>query len=104
MSADGSGPMGARTIDVFQLKERCLELLRELAETGGEIVVTINGRPVSRLVPYRDKTGSENDGTKRPKPFYGMYRDKIEILGDIVSPMPPEWFTDPVTPGGEQSC
>ncbi len=93
MSADSNKPTGTRTIEASEFKDDCLELMDELAETGGEIVITRNGRPVSRLVPYREK----------PKTIFGIDRGKIEILGDIVSPMPPEWFADPGKSGGEQS-
>ena len=74
-----------RTITASEFKARCLKLMDEVAETGNEIVITKYGRPVSRLVPYR----------KAPKAPFGRDRDIIRILGDIVSPMPAEWFTDP---------
>jgi antitoxin (DNA-binding transcriptional repressor) of toxin-antitoxin stability system len=54
----------------------------EVAASGREIVITKNGRPVSRLVPYREK----------PRMPFGRNRDKIRVLGDIVSPMPADWF------------
>ena len=46
----------------------------EVADSGTEIVITKNGRPVSRLVPYREKN-------------FGKDRDKIRILGDIIEPI-----------------
>ena len=30
---------------------------------------------------------------------FGRNRDKIRIPGDIVSPMPAEWFEDPTNSG-----
>ena len=57
----------------------------EVAESGEEIVITKHGRPVSKLAPYRTK----------PKMPFGRHRDRIQILGDIVSPMPAEWFEKP---------
>ena len=68
-----------------EFKARCLKLMDEVAETGEEIVITKNGRPISRLTPYR---------RKKAAPF-GALRDEIKILGDIVSPMPPEWYEKP---------
>jgi len=50
--------------------------------SGEEIVITKNGLPVSRLLPYREKTLS---------PF-GRDRDIIRIHGDLDEPMPAEWF------------
>ena len=80
---------GPRTIKASEFKARCLQLMDEVADSGEEIVITKNGRLVSRLVPYREK----------PKTLFGIDRGRIEILGDIVSPMPAEWFADPDASG-----
>ena len=76
---------GVRTIKASEFKAKCLKLMDEVAETGQEIIITKNGRPVSKLSPYR----------KPPDTFFGADKGKIKILGDIVSPMPAEWFEDP---------
>ena len=86
MQADSKGTASTRTIKASEFKAKCLKLMDEVADGGGEIVITKNGRPVSRLVPYREKS----------KMRFGADRDKIRILGDIVSPMPAEWFEKPV--------
>ena len=72
---------GSRTIKASEFKARCLQLMDEVAEQGGEIVITKHGRPVSRLVPYREEV----------PPFFGRDRDIIRIHGDIVSPIDVEW-------------
>ena len=90
MEKDGSKAGGIQTIKASEFKARCLKLMDEVAESGNEIVITKNGRPVSRIVPYRNK----------PQMFFGRHRDKIRILGDIVSPMPAKWFEAP-DDGGE---
>lgn len=76
---------GKRTMKASEFKARCLKLMDDLADVGGEIVITKNGKPVSRLVPYREP----------PAAFFGADKGKIKILGDIVSPMPAHWFEDP---------
>ncbi len=85
MKPASAEPNGPRTMKASEFKAKCLQLMDEVADGGGEIVITKNGRPVSRLVPFRDK----------PQVPFGRHRDKIRILGDIVSPMPAEWFEDP---------
>lgn len=70
-----------RVIKASEFKAKCLKLMDQVAETGQEIVVTKNGRPVSRLVPYRTK----------PSTFFGRDRGRIRILGDIVEPVDVEW-------------
>ncbi|MCY3816265.1 MAG: type II toxin-antitoxin system Phd/YefM family antitoxin [Gammaproteobacteria bacterium] len=74
----------ARTIKASEFKAKCLKLMDEVAESGEAIVITKNGRPVSRLTPYRGKS----------QMTFGRNRDNIRILGDIVEPMPAEWFED----------
>ena len=83
MKTQNSPAAGARTIKASEFKAKCLKLMDEVAESGEEIVITKNGRPISRLAPYRKKS---------PGLFFGRDRDNIQILGDIVSPMPPEWY------------
>ena len=39
----------ARTIKASEFKAKCLKLMDEVAESGEEIVITKNGRPVSRF-------------------------------------------------------
>ena len=70
-----------RTMKASEFKAKCLKLMDEVAEQGGQIVITKNGRPVSRLVPYRE----------RPKSLFGIDRGRIEILGDIIEPIDVEW-------------
>ncbi len=71
-----------RTMKASEFKARCLKLMDEVADSGNEIVITKNGRPVARLAPYN----------RKPRMPFGRNRDNIQILGDIVSPMPTEWF------------
>ena len=69
------------TMKASEFRANCLSLMDEVAENGGEIVITKNGKPVSRLVPYREK----------PVNWFGADRGKLEILGDIISPIDVEW-------------
>ena len=70
-----------RTIKASEFKAKCLKLMDEVAASGEEIVITKNGRPVSRLVPYR----------KTPKAPFGRDRDIIQIHGDLIEPIDVEW-------------
>ena len=68
-------------IKASEFKAKCLQLMDRVADTGEEIVITKNGRPVSRLVPYRTK----------PRTLFGIDRGRIKIVGDIVGPIDVEW-------------
>lgn len=69
------------TLDASGFAARCLELLDELAEHGGEIVITRDGHPVARLTPCPEPS----------KPLFGRNRDNIRILGDISEPIDVVW-------------
>ena len=73
-----------RTIKASEFKAKCLKLMDEVADSGESIVVTKNGRPVSRLVPYR----------RRPDSLFGALKGSIEISGDIVEPIDIPWEAD----------
>lgn len=49
---------GHRTITASEFKAKCLKLMDEVAEGGPELVITKRGRPVSRLVAYRQNPES----------------------------------------------
>ena len=81
MAATESNPNEPRTIKASEFKAKCLKLMDEVAESGEEIVITKNGRPVARLVAYKAKKNK----------WIGADEGKIEILGDIISPIEVEW-------------
>ena len=81
MPTDSVKETGPRTIKASEFKAKCLKLMDEVAESGEEIVITKNGRPVSRLLPYREKQRS---------PF-GRDREIIQIHGDLDEPIDVEW-------------
>lgn len=72
---------GTQTVKASEFKAKCLELMDEVAEMGEELIVSKNGRPIARLVPYR----------KKPKSLFGIDKGKVEILGDIVEPLDVAW-------------
>ena len=74
-----------RTVKASEFKAKCLRLMDEVANGGGEIVITKKGKPVARLTPYQE----------RPKSLFGLDKGRMKITGDIVSPMPAEWYEDP---------
>lgn len=71
------GASESRTVKASEFKATCLRLVDEVAESGEEIVITKNGRAVARLLPYRTRFGD----------WFGADRDRIEIIGDIISPI-----------------
>lgn len=73
-----------RTIKASEFKARCLQLMDEVDATGEEIIITKNGRPVSKLAPVHE----------RPITIIGAMRDSVVIEGDILLSLDIEWEAD----------
>ncbi len=89
MSTDSETPPSSRTIKASEFKAKCLKLMDEVAESGAEIIITKNGRPVAKLTPYSKR--KEITARKKPESMYGIDQGKLQILGDIVSPIDVDW-------------
>ena len=68
--------MKRKLIGATEFKARCLSLLDNLHEQGGEIIVTKRGRPVATVQPV--KTG-------RVKSSRDILKGKIHPKGDLVN-------------------
>lgn len=62
-----------KRIAAAKFKEQCLAILDRLDDEG--VVVTKHGRPVARVLPYREE----------PSVLIGALRDRLTIRGDIQS-------------------
>lgn len=79
--------MSILTISKSKLKARLLEILREVEESGQELIVTDHGRPVLRIVPIKRKATVEE--------VFGQYFGQVIYHEDINTPTADEW-DDPV--------
>jgi len=70
-----------RVISAGEFKARCLALMDEVRDRGGEYIITKRGAPVAKLVPIR---------TER-RPLLGSMKGTVNVLGDIVSPLDEPW-------------
>ena len=70
-----------RTMKASEFKAKCLGLMDEVAENGGEIVITKNGKPVAKLTAFHE----------RPRSLFGIDKGRLKITGDIISPIDVEW-------------
>jgi len=59
---------------VSEFKAKCLQLLKDVEKNGDRIVITKRGKPVAEVIPSKSTI----------PPLRGMWKDSIEILGDIV--------------------
>lgn len=70
-----------KTIKASDFKARCLRLMDEVDKTGEPIVITKNGRPISKLVAVHT----------RPATLFGALRGSVQIRGDVIGPIDVEW-------------
>jgi prevent-host-death family protein len=77
--------MKTKTIPAGMFKARCLAIMDEVQAKRQAVIITKRGKPVAKLVPVEQ----EKDD------IFGFMKGKgkIEIKGDIVSPVlsPEEW-------------
>ncbi|MDE2937448.1 MAG: type II toxin-antitoxin system prevent-host-death family antitoxin [Chloroflexota bacterium] len=81
MTTNQGNPSQPRTIKASEFKAKCLKLMDEVADSGEEIVITKNGRPVARLTAYKAKS----------EKWFGADEGTVKILEDIISPLDVEW-------------
>ena len=70
-----------QTIKASEFKAKCLHLMDEVNETGEEILITKNGKPISILKPYKII----------PETIFGMHRRKIKSKDDLIAPVDIGW-------------
>ena len=74
--------MKNRVMSATEFKAKCLAVLDDVETRGETVTVTKRGRPVAILKP------AERASWKSPR---ATWAGKIEIVGDIVAPIPDLW-------------
>ncbi len=70
-----------QTINASVFKAKCLKLMEEVNQTGEEIVILKNGKPISKLVPYKS----------RPKSLFGLHQGRIQSHDDLIDQLDITW-------------
>jgi prevent-host-death family protein len=71
------------TVSKSVLKAKMLEYFRQVEETGEELIVTDNGRPVVKVVPIRTRRTAAD--------VFGDARGRVVYREDILAPTTDEW-------------
>ena len=74
----------SRIVKASEFKAKCLALIDEVAASGETLVITKNGKPLAELVPHKSEKPEK-------KSLRGVWKDKVTITGDIISPLDVEW-------------
>ena len=67
-----------KTVGATEAKTHFLSLLTDIETKREGVVVTRNGKPVARVLPM---SGTNED------PIFGFYKGKLDIKGDLLSPL-----------------
>jgi prevent-host-death family protein len=73
-----------KTVMASEFKAKCLKIMDEVAESGEEVVVTKNGVPVGKFVPYR----------RKPKTLRGLHAGQVHAQDDLIEPPGEVWDVD----------
>jgi prevent-host-death family protein len=66
-------------VAISEFKAKCLALLEQVQKTKKPIRITRRGKPIADVVPPAPAAGKRN--------WIGSMEGRMEILGDIVSPV-----------------
>ncbi|HQY93907.1 prevent-host-death protein [Caldilinea sp.] len=72
-----------RTISKSKLKTHMLQVFRQIEQSGEEVIVTDNNRPVLRIQPIARKASVDE--------IFAPYRGKMVIHEDLDLPTTAEW-------------
>jgi len=70
-----------KTIKASEFKAKCLKLMDRVNETNEEIVITKNGKPVSKLVPYHTRMDS----------LFGIHKGMVSSTDDLILETGEHW-------------
>jgi prevent-host-death family protein len=73
-----------QTLKASEFKAKCLKLMDEVQTSGEEIVIPKNGKPISKLVPYRVKAPT----------LLGLHKDNISSLDKDIFSTRETWEAD----------
>jgi prevent-host-death family protein len=73
--------MVVETVPISEFKAKCLAILERVRKTRQPILVTKRGKPIAQIDP------PPAEGSKSSR---GVMAGTMEIIGDIVEPLPRE--------------
>ena len=71
------------TVAISQFKAHAVKILDQVAKTQENIIITRRGKPLARIIPFRDIN---------TKPTPGKLADTLVFEKDIVSPLGEEMW------------
>lgn len=69
------------TVSLSEFEANCHWFLEQVQNTNNTLILLKNNKPIAQILPYQTSQ----------KSLFGLYKDQIEIKGDILSPIETEW-------------
>ena len=71
-------------MSISEFKSHCLEILKNLEKSQSSIIITKRNKPIATVSGI----------SKNVPSIFGMFKNQIEIKGDIVASIDEEWEVD----------
>lgn len=78
MAPSTSEHMIPRTIEASEFEAKCLNLVDEVVENGGAIVITRHGKPVAKLTAFSERPKSLFQDDTQRYPFIKEVADMLD--------------------------
>lgn len=75
--------MPKNAIAVGEFKAKCLKLITKVHDEGKPLLLTKRGQPYATVQPIKSD--------EKPRTIFGCMKGRMEIAGDIISPIDVEW-------------
>lgn len=69
------------TVSLSEFEANCHWFLEQIQNTNNALILLKNDKPFAQILPY----------PVSQKSLFGLYKNQIEIKGDILSPVETEW-------------
>ena len=71
------------TLTTEEFKDQCLAIIVAVSEQDGKAIIFDGGKPIVQITRY----------VEPHDPLRGSLKGRAQIHGDIVSPLPPDWYS-----------
>ena len=79
-----------RSISAGEFKAKCLKLMDEIRDEGGELVITKHGKAVAKLIPA-DREPDEEAMKDEADSMVGCMLGTVTFHGDVIGPFHEDW-------------
>jgi prevent-host-death family protein len=71
----------------IEFKSKCLELMDHVKESHEEVIITQDGCPIAKLVPYEEQVEETVN-------LFGYMKGSVKMNDDILKPINEKWYAD----------